>query len=87
LAPPSDEALLQRAEQLAQAGRCAEALEPFSVVADNAEDSPLVERGLFGRARCHLALGHSAEGREDLETYLARFPSGHFAAQARSLLE
>jgi tetratricopeptide (TPR) repeat protein len=52
-----------------------------------AEPSPdLAERALYGRAGGHLRLGDEARGRADLEAYLARFPNGRFAAEARRRL-
>jgi hypothetical protein len=86
LGSASDEALIERAEQLASNGRCADAIVPFSILADSDEHGPLVERALFGRARCRLTLGQSDDGRQDLQSYLSRFPNGRFATQARSLL-
>jgi hypothetical protein len=85
-AQPDDAALVDNAEQLAATGRCADAIVPFSIVADGAGDGPLVERALFGRGRCYLRLHQDAAGRQDLETYLTRFPSGRYAAQTRGLL-
>lgn len=43
----------------------------------------LEERALFGRAASRLKVGDEAGGRADLETYLAKYPNGRFAAQAR----
>ena len=51
------------------------------------EPSPeLAERALFGRAGSHLRLGDETRGRADLEAYLARFPNGRFANDARRRL-
>jgi len=85
-APADDRALVESAEQLAASGRCADAIVPFSIVADTRSDGPLVERALFGRARCRMALHEDESARQDLETYLARFPNGRYARQARMLL-
>jgi tetratricopeptide (TPR) repeat protein len=66
--------------------------DPASAVADfdralAAELSPeLAERALFGRAGSHLRLGDETRGRADLEAYLARFPNGRFANDARRRL-
>jgi hypothetical protein len=43
----------------------------------------LEERALFGRAASRLRIGDEAGGRADLATYLAKYPNGRFAAQAR----
>jgi hypothetical protein len=84
--PHNDAALVDNAEQLAGTGRCADAIVPFSIVADSNGRAPLVERALFGRARCRLTLHQDAAARADLETYLALFPNGRYAPQARALL-
>jgi hypothetical protein len=47
----------------------------------------LQERALFGRAGSRLRLGDESRGRADLESYLARFPNGRFAGEARRRLE
>lgn len=43
----------------------------------------LDERALFGRAASRLRAGDEAGGRADLAAYLAKYPNGRFAAQAR----
>jgi hypothetical protein len=43
----------------------------------------LEERALFGRAASRLKAGDESGGRADLATYLAKYPNGRFAAQAR----
>jgi hypothetical protein len=85
-AVPNDELQVRRGERLARDGRCQEAIVAFSPTADRAGADPLVERALFGRAGCRLTLGQDAAGRQDLETYLSRFPAGRFVAEARALL-
>ncbi|HTQ02728.1 MAG TPA: hypothetical protein VMI54_02685 [Polyangiaceae bacterium] len=42
------------------------------------------ERALFGRASCRQKVGDASGSRADLETYLARYPEGRFAAAARA---
>ena len=44
----------------------------------------LEERALFGRAASRLKIGDEAGGRVDLASYLAKYPNGRFAAQARA---
>jgi hypothetical protein len=44
----------------------------------------LEERALFGRAASRLKVGDEAGGRADLASYLAKYPNGRFAAQARA---
>jgi TolA-binding protein len=52
-----------------------------------AADAPpdlVTQRALYGRATCRAQQGDWAGARTDLEHYLARFPSGRFAAQAHA---
>jgi hypothetical protein len=92
--------LITRAELRAQAGRCAEALVDFGIVlgergsrsgagsrseAGSGSDA-VDERALHGRASCRSRRGDAGGARADLESYLARFPEGRFAAEARASL-
>ena len=74
-----------RLELLAQAGRCAEALQMADGVADEARLSNR-ERALFTRAGCRRAVRDDSGCVADLERYLAEFPAGRFAAKARAAL-
>jgi hypothetical protein len=75
---------IARAEELASHNRCPEALPLFSAI--RSDDPSTVERTLMGKARCYLALGKTAEARQNLQVYLSRFPEGRFAEEARDLL-
>lgn len=77
---------LVHAEVLAKAGRCGEAVPYFDEALTRASAGVLQERALFGRATCRGAQGDAAGQRADLERYLAAFPAGRFAAQARAQL-
>jgi hypothetical protein len=48
--------------------------------------SELEERARFGRAANRLRTGDETGGRAELETYLAKYPQGRFAAEARRRL-
>ncbi len=79
--------LAARAELRAEQGRCAAAVLDFDrLLARAGEHDTIVERALHGRAGCRAQAGDVAGARADLETYLARFPDGRFAAEARSTL-
>jgi hypothetical protein len=79
--------LVTRGELRARAGRCAEALIDFGVaLTSEAHDDAAAERALYGRGACRARLGDSDGARSDLTTYLARFPSGRFAADVRAML-
>jgi hypothetical protein len=81
------ELLATRGELRAEAGRCSEALADFEpLLADDGARDLISERALYGRAACRARLGENDAARADLETYLARFPSGRFAARARAAL-
>jgi tetratricopeptide (TPR) repeat protein len=75
-----------RGELRAGAGRCADALADFEVVAGAGPADAALERALFGRAACRGQAGDRAGARADLERLLALFPAGRFAgAAARAL--
>jgi TolA-binding protein len=88
--PRSNEITVMRAELLAQSQRCTEAVPIFDRLAgdgsSNDVDSALVERALYGRARCLASEGDAASSHAALHDYLRRFPSGRFAKAARGAL-
>lgn len=84
---PRRDMLVTRGELRAGAGRCAEALIDFglALTSDKRSDGA-AERALYGRASCRARLGDAEGARADLASYLARFPSGRFASDARAAL-
>lgn len=76
---------LVRAELLAPRD-CRRASLDFERVLASNPPPALDERALFGRASCRLRSGDVAGGQADLGTYLARYPDGRFAKQARERL-
>jgi hypothetical protein len=81
------EMLVARAELRAEKGRCGSALNDFNLLLAAEAPSDLVtERALYGRATCRAQQGDWAGARTDLEHYLARFPKGRFADQARTAI-
>jgi hypothetical protein len=81
------ELLATRAELRSAAGRCADAIADFdTLLAGGGAADPISERALFGRAACRALRADDAGARADLESYLARFPEGRFAAPARAAL-
>ena len=81
------EMLVARAELRAEKGRCGTALNDFNLVlAAEAPPDLVTERALYGRATCRAQQGDWAGARSDLEHYLARFPKGRFADQARTAI-
>lgn len=80
------ELAVTRGELRGEVDRCEEARSDFDGVIVDADD--LVEqRALYGRATCAARLGDTRGARATLESYLARFPEGAFAAAARRQLE
>ncbi len=77
--------MLLRAELRADAD-CRRALADFDTVLAQAPSASLDERALFGRAGCRLREGDGPGAESDLRTYLARYPAGRFADQARARL-
>lgn len=71
-----------RGELLAQ-GDPRKALGDFDRALAMGLPQALEERALFGRAASRLKIGDEAGGRADLASYLAKYPNGRFAAQAR----
>ena len=81
------EMLVARAELRAEKGRRAAALNDFNLLLSaDAPPDVVSERALYGRATCRAQMGDGAGARADLEQYLARFPTGRFAAQARAAI-
>ena len=81
------EMLVARAELRAEKGKRAAALNDFNLLLSADAPADLVsERALYGRATCRAQMGDGAGARADLEHYLARFPTGRFADQARTLI-
>jgi len=79
------EMLVARAELRAEKGRCGAALNDFNLLlATEASPDLVTERALYGRATCRAQQSDWVGARSDLEHYLARFPSGRFADQART---
>jgi hypothetical protein len=83
--PRGDELRVMRGE-LRAARDCGAAIADFDRVLGRAAPERLLERALRGRAVCRLRLGARAAAEEDLRAYLARFPNGAFAAEARRQL-
>jgi hypothetical protein len=75
-----------RAELRANSGRCREAVDDFTRVLNGPADQAREERALIGRARCRRAIGDESGAHSDLIEYLAHFPAGHFATDARRAL-
>jgi hypothetical protein len=79
------EMLVARAELRAEKGRCGAALNDFNLLlAAEAPPDLVTQRAMYGRATCRAQQGDWAGARSDLEHYLARFPKGRFADQARA---
>ncbi len=81
--PRSAELRLLRAELAARRGRCPEALAGFAA---SLQIPSLAERALYGKASCQEALGRFSESRSGFEEYLARYPQGSLATEARRAL-
>jgi TolA-binding protein len=79
------EMLVARAELRADRGRHAAALADFeTVLSGSGQTDALAERASYGRALCRAKTGDRQGARRDFESYLARFPDGRFANQARA---
>ncbi|MHB8419277.1 MAG: tetratricopeptide repeat protein [Myxococcales bacterium] len=84
--PRAAELRVLRAELLARAGRGGEALSAFEALAAATLPSQLRERVLRGRAALLVRSGSPARN-EALRQYLAEYPAGPFAAEARRALD
>jgi len=81
------EMLVARAELRAERKRRAAALNDFnSLLSADAPPDLVTERALYGRAACRAQMGDLPGARADFEHYLATFPQGRFAAQARTAI-
>ena len=81
------ELLVARAELRADRSRRSAALHDFDrLLSAGGKADAVTERALFGRASCRSKLGDAEGARRDLETYLATFPEGRFAREARAAL-
>jgi len=78
--PRGHDLLLLRADLRAKANRCREAVDDYSLILTQ---RPIAEAPLVGRASCRFVLGEQAAARADLELYLAEFPDGRHAVEAR----
>jgi outer membrane protein assembly factor BamD (BamD/ComL family) len=67
-----------------------ESTDPATALAEYAalarEEGPWGANALYAQARLELELGHTGRARTLLERYLARYPSGVNAEDARALL-
>lgn len=74
-----------RAELLAKAKRCSEAMADFDVALGGAPVTR--ERALYGRASCRLQTARPDGAEADLNDYLREYPQGRFAPAVREALE
>jgi hypothetical protein len=85
---PQREMLVARAELRLDKGRRGAALHDFDrLLAGSDKADAVAERARFGRANCRAQMGDAEGARSDLEAYLAAFPEGRFAAEARTTLD
>ena len=81
------EMLVARAELRADKGRYSAALRDFDLLLSLwGKIDAVAERALYGRATCRAKSGDWDGARRDFEKYLASFPQGRFAEQARAAL-
>jgi TolA-binding protein len=81
------EMLVARAELRADKNRTSAALRDFDLILSSpGRADGISERALYGRAGARAKNGDQAGARADFAQYLNAFPSGRFAAQARSAL-
>jgi hypothetical protein len=81
------EMLVARAELRADKSRRTAALHDFDLLlTTGGKTDSVTERALYGRATCRGKIGDGEGARRDLETYLATFPEGRFAHEARAAL-
>ena len=79
------ERALLRGELRAETGRCAQALADFAG-AEREAPSEIAARAVWDEATCRARLGDAVGARRDFERYLASYPSGAMARQARRWL-
>jgi hypothetical protein len=84
--PRPDESRLLRAELLARRNSCGPPIDDFDRLLGGSLEQSLEQRALFGRAVCRSKSGDADGARADFGRYLARFPDGRFAGQARRSL-
>ena len=77
--------LVLRGELRLEAGRVADAARDFDAALLGKRDA-IEARALYGRAACRIRLGDRSGARRDLDDYLARFPAGKRADDARAAL-
>jgi hypothetical protein len=82
--PRATELVLLRGELLAKENRCADALASWSGM--NVQSSAQNERLLHGQAACLAKIGRRSESESAYRAYLATFPTGRFADEARVTL-
>jgi hypothetical protein len=75
---------LVRAE-LRASGDCGSALPDFDRVLAGGSAASVEERALRGRSLCRASLGDTAGARGDAERYLAKYPTGRFVSELRTL--
>jgi hypothetical protein len=80
------EVRVTRAELLARAKRCDEAVADFELVLATGAPPATRERALYGRASCRLQGAAPDRARADLEQYLVDYPNGRFAPAVRAAL-
>jgi hypothetical protein len=79
--------LVARAELRADKGRNTAALADFDLLLSAwGRSDAVAERAVYGRAVCRAKCDDWNGARRDFEKYLATFPQGRFAAQARAAL-
>lgn len=81
--PRSGELLLLRAELRARQGRHREAADDYT---DAMSRQGVSEQALVGRATARFHAADDRGARDDLAAYLARYPDGRYAAEARRAL-
>jgi regulator of sirC expression with transglutaminase-like and TPR domain len=84
---PTRDLRITRAELLAEAGRCPDALGDFDAVLTSSSEDGAMGRALYGRASCRLRAGEIAAARADLQRYITTFPDGPAVGAARRALE
>jgi len=78
---------IARAELLAKANRCGEAIADFDAALAPGGARATRERALYGRASCRLQTARTDGAESDLNDYLREYPQGRFAPAVREALE